>query len=417
MASYQGLDLITEEQKQALTEKFEALAETARSYGSQFTYMPIPNKDTVYRELVPTSVHVISEDSMFSSVTEYLQAHTSLAVADTEQDLLAHKGDGRMLYYRNLDVTHWNGYGMYIGYQTFINSIRATGADIPLLSEQDVTIAETPVHRPFQFLSQYPIIGETFSNFDDVIYDISPVDGWHGQLDNSVPAEYSLANDSYSRYFHYHNDALAAGKSIVIYGDSYIYDFMLPLLSESFTDVYFLNSNVCGETELTELLSLISPDFITFEAVSRQINYGRMCTVTEVMRNALEKASMMLSVNEFSQYPVSDCSFVIHFDDAEIDQTHTVVLSEHIQAEKLVLTGWAADFDAEAGSGGVLFKVGSRIIPAEVCERPDLGEDYLSAGYRITIPADLLTGLTELQAVALTADHTAQFPQITIDLK
>lgn len=77
----------------------------------------------------------------------------------------------------------------------------------------------------------------------------------------------------------------------MIYGDSYIYTFMLPMLAETFSEVYFINANSCSTTELTDLLQYVDPDYFLFEAVARQLNAARIYDLLAVIQDSVDAVS------------------------------------------------------------------------------------------------------------------------------
>ena len=241
--------------------------------GCEFIFMPIPNKESIYWDSLPDDIYGSPENCMFHKLSQQIDATSDINLVHVEQKMLEHEQDGEMLYYYNYDPTHWNAYGMYVGYQALMEEMQQIDASIIGLGDQDVVISKQEVRQALAYLQSYPLIQSTFSDLTDYMYNINPVDGWHGVQDNTVPNGFVLAGDTQDRYFHYSNPSARNDGCLVIYGDSYIYSFMLPLLSETFSEVYFISANACGTTELADLFQYVQPDYFLFEAVGRQVPY------------------------------------------------------------------------------------------------------------------------------------------------
>lgn len=420
MQSYQGLDQVTDTQLEELARRFTRLQDAVEAYGTQFVFMPIPNKDTVYRENMPDSVRVLSENNFLHGMKEYLLANTDVHVADTESALLSHKTDGRLLYWKNVDVSHWNSYGAVVGLEELMKTIDGLGLPVcyPTLDEAD--IVETETHDAIGFLSfYYKLLQRTFSDLSDMTYAVSFPPRWQsGQLDNSVPAGFSLADDDRDMYFHYHNDNAGSDCSVLIYGDSYIYSYLLPQLSLCFEDVYFLSANGCSVETVAELLSLLpdKPDCFVLETVSRQTGYQGLYNQSYALARAFTGFFDESHLLKLTEQPYAARELVFHIDTGGIDQTHIVHVPELAGDGILLLGGWAADMTENAATGGLFAQVGDEIVEAVPVQRPDLGQEIHDAGYQISIPLSALDGVSQMKLYALTPDGTAVYPPIELQV-
>lgn len=269
MKTYQGLDMLPEGQEQKLVQELVNLDAAVRDRGSEFIFMPIPNKEQIYEEFVPDNIHVISNDSMLHSLTDSLLSSTSLHIIDTEQALLNQKQDGVLLYHRNSDPSHWNNYGAFYGYMALMEEIRKIDPEISYLTLGDITVSSG------EFIPFSNLGGKfnTFSNLSELHYAVQPTSGWHGVQEYEHPAGFSLTGDRNNNFIHYVNSQATTHKSLLVWGDSYIQHFMLPYLAESFSDVYFLYNLACSEETLIEFCRYIKTDFVLYENVARAINY------------------------------------------------------------------------------------------------------------------------------------------------
>jgi len=288
MKAYQGLDQIPKEQEQVLTQQLVGLDAAMRERGVEFVFMPIPNKEQIYGEFVPDNIHVFSNDSMLRSLTNNLLSNTSLHVVDTEQALLNHKEDGELLYYRTTDPLHWNHYGAFCGYMALMEKIHEIDPSVTYLTLEDVVVSYKET-TPFGNLAGR---FNTFSDMSDLTYAVTPISGWNTFPESEQPAGFSLVGDMSGCFYHYVNPQAASGKSLLVWGDSYLQTFMLPYLGESFSDVYFfldwspkVNVNV-----LTEFCDKVKTDFVVFECVSRVANYNTLYNFTNALYSAVTQA-------------------------------------------------------------------------------------------------------------------------------
>ncbi len=283
---------------QSLTnyEEFEEALLTLQSSFSQrdceFFFMPIPNKESLYWENFPETISGSPENTMLHQLILKLEETTSgLNIVPVEEKMLEHKQDGELLYYRNIDASHWNSYGMYIGYQALMEEMQRVVPSLSYFKEGEVTITRQEQQQAFLYLQSYDLIHKTFLDFADYVYQVMPVNGWHWVQDNTQPAGFILAGDTQDLYFHYSNPLAKNEGCLVIYGDSYIYTFMLPMLAETFSEVYFINANSCSTTELTDLLQYVDPDYFLFEAVARQLNAARIYDLLAVIQDSVDAVS------------------------------------------------------------------------------------------------------------------------------
>lgn len=413
LETYQGLDEPSAEILQTICESICTLDSAVQESGAKFFFMPIPNKEAIYPEFMPSDIHVISENPMLHSVTEKLKADTNVNVVDVESVLLEHKEDGELLYYRNIDPTHWNPYGAFCGYQALMKQIHTLDSEIHVLSIDEVTIEAREVQRAFLYLQSYPIIQDTFSNLSDVDYAIAMTSGWMGHSDNSKPMGFSLAGDTKNQYFYYHNDILENGKTLMVFGDSYIYTFMLPLLSESFENVYFLNTD-STPNQIFELLQYVQPDFIVFESVARMLSAERLSQLVTNLTSAIDAEG---ELEAHASVPIMEGQWCnIRFDDFTLDENHCLSVSRFNQDGTVVLSGWAANPEYTGPVGDIYVKVGERYFLASATKRTDLDETLLDAGFTVSIHAGLLEELASIQIIAMTLDGTERYMPLPIEL-
>lgn len=416
LKNYQGFNQPTEESCASVTQQLTEIDRMITQLGGKFFFMPIPNKETVYPEVVPEYIVGSADNGFFARLTDYLEAHSEIAVVPSKHYLTESKhllqGTDDVLYFKNCDVTHWNAYGMYIGYQALMNTICAWDPSIQKLENTEIVVERTEAPCALLWLQSSKIIQYSFRNVKDFVYTVTPKKGWSYTQDNAEPAEFILANDSQDRYFRMTNSRAKNDKTIFIYGDSYIYSFMLPLLSETFSQVYFLNANVCGATEISDLLQYITPDLFLLERVERMVNLQNFASNMDGVLVALKKLPYAAAIAH-----LEDKHIDIHFDDPDIEVTHTIEVSKIASNGMVRLTGWAADTQKKAPPLAIVVQIGERIFLGSTVERPDLAQEYYYGGFIVDIPVSDLKGMSEMKLYAITLDAKSSYLPLTVQIQ
>lgn len=410
--TYQGLDAISDAEMDPIVEKMQDLNNTVTSSGAEFVFMPIPNKEEIYPEYMPDNIHVASEDSFLHALKNRLLADGQIATVDTEQALLDAKEtvDG-LLYYRNMDPSHWNANGMLAGYLALMDTLQARDASIKGFQREELNVTSESVHLPFHTLAQYPSISASFSDMNDEVYNVTPLSGFSGVLDNTQPAGFSLNADTRNLYFHYHNDNARNQKSVLIYGDSYIHSFMLSLLSETFSDVYFFAASVDAST-VSEFLELVSPNIILYESVARMINSHEIPAGVARLQDAVSAKN---TAQTLSALPVLDEAPVLGFDAASIQNDRQISLADC--PDGLFMSGWAADSAADAAVSKVYLRIGTNLIATEPMGRPDLGSSCYNAGFSVTLPRSSLENAEQIEILAINAAGNALLAPVILPIR
>lgn len=410
---YQGLDVPTEEALQQNEASLATLADTVHRLGAEFVFMPIPNKEQVYSEYMPKEIRIISENSFLRTLKTRLIANGTVNTVDTEQALLNAKQNGsEMLYFRNYDASHWNSKGMLVGYMELMKCLQSQDNSLVALTQEELVVSKSVIHQPFNNLAAYPSIQKAFSSLpDDTLYTITPVNGFSALSDNSVPAEFSLAGNMQNLYFHYQNVVAKNQKTLLVYGDSYVYLLMLPLLGETFSDVYFLSYGH-DSSKIEELLHYITPDYVVFECVAREVSASHLPDLSSRIQKGVDAK---YHKQDFIELPILADPPIMGFDSTSIQAEHVVRLSDF--PNELNLTGWAVDTTTDTSASQICIQVGDTILLTETVKRPDLGQErYLNAGFSVTVPRTVLESAAAVEVYAVTADGTAKLSPVVLEI-
>ena len=212
-----------------------------------------------------------------------------------------------------------------------------------------------------------------------------------GHSDNSVPESFSMRNDKTNTYFHYENQNDASGKTLMILGDSYIWTFLLPMLSESFTHLYFLGRNTDKEI-IYELFNMAKPDFILVETVARATFYNELLQYTKGLKEVFSLESHHLKqlrkevFENLDNLPLNNKDCFLTFDNG----TRTISLKE----SNYTITGWAIDNNLDDSPLAVIAVIGGKNYLCNISQRSDIsaawGEKYINAGFQLPLEKDSL---------------------------
>lgn len=268
--NYQGIVEYSEVETKRIIESINNWSSWTRNSGAEFMFMPIPDKEGIYPEDYPKSVLRKKGKTKIDILRENMENSGIDYIINVKEALLLHKND-EMLYYKNFDPTHWNMHGAWVGYSILMDKITSSNDDIKPLAINDINIEIKKSPGTLQHLSQINSLCQSM-HFDDDIMSYVPKSGYRAVLEEELPEWLELSANQI--FYHYKNVTVQNDKTLFIVGDSYTYMFLLPLLAESFRDVYFISLDT-GE-QLTEIQDRINPDIVVFEFVERAFSYEYM---------------------------------------------------------------------------------------------------------------------------------------------
>lgn len=264
--TYCGTNRYSNEQMEGMAECLYSMNQYFRQKGCFAYNMFIPNKECVYSDLYNPYVYH-EEESRQDIFCEYLIDQTDLNVINIKNTFIDNKE--QKLYYKSYDASHWNMDGAYIGYCELMQRIQKDVPDIKILSKEDFYIKKEEYVGLMRYYTDadIDIINNNF-NFEDeiILYDLK-------SDSNPIVEKNRLQGkeiDPNLNFYHYYNAKSGNSEKLFIVGDSYIHTFLLPMLSESFQDIFFI-SNTEAKT-IIDISEKIEPDIFVFETVERASN-------------------------------------------------------------------------------------------------------------------------------------------------
>jgi len=248
LGDYQRTASISDFDTALVVDKMQKLKELCDSIGAEFYVLIGPNKMEIYGdEYLPKAyVNNPNELSRTDSVVAALR-NVNIAVIYPKESLLEEKND-KQVYYK-LD-THWNMYGGYIAYQDFMNLYNpVANIEINTIDEYEKKGGDLAGMIQMNELTDidYEIQLKRNANFQVVLNEPATI---------STPAKYRTISDV-------DND-----DKLMMYRDSFA-TALLPYLSKSFSEGYYLWSYVIDEQEIRKE----KPNVLVFEIVERSVWY------------------------------------------------------------------------------------------------------------------------------------------------
>ena len=273
--NYQRLNPVSEEGLDEALSNFLIMKDYFERRGIPFFMAVIPDKERVYPEYYPD--HIVQQNKQGLPNLEAIAAHarrnSNLNVVTLTDALVRGKNTDFYLY-PSVEPSHWNMRGAFIGYQEIVKLLRSVYPDLLILEEDDFTI--TPKNMVKQ-------IGPDII-FNDMPYVVYDFDYDYSSVLIAEPLSQSESFISLIKErhrfpdFYYINHARPDSPRLLIHGDSYIYTFLLPVLAENFSGLYFIHTLNHIETDdpenlaaraLHEATLAFSPDIVLFAMVER----------------------------------------------------------------------------------------------------------------------------------------------------
>lgn len=257
--SYQHLDMMTEDELLTYAMRLKYLNDYLEARGIQFYYMQCWDKQSVYPEYFPENIIQHGAVSRTDLITSVVEEGTDICVINPKQALIDAK-DEYDTYSRWGDATHWTQRGAYIGYRLLMDTINSRNAGkYKVLATDDYDIKITDqgdtlfgcIHKE-----------EMLENFRIA----SP----HAYFTDEEPLW--LSEWSYKSRLVYYNDDVDNDDTLLVFGDSYLDNFLYDDLAESFHKVVFIWGNYI--LDWSRIIEYYNPDIVLMENAERSERTG-----------------------------------------------------------------------------------------------------------------------------------------------
>ncbi|WP_312833467.1 alginate O-acetyltransferase AlgX-related protein [Sedimentibacter saalensis] len=402
--TFQGKNLYSEATLSDFSKGFTQMDNYFKENGAKLYVATIPDKEGVYPELYPKEIKKLNEKSRVDLLVEYIKANTDIDINNLKLPLINSKGND-MLYYKNYDPTHWNMNGAFVGYTEIMNQMKSDYPSLKVITKDDFNIYVEKSKGTLAHLSSFESINDAMS-FDDDIYTYVLNDSYKSELFIELPEGIEInAND---KYFHYTNSSTDNDHTILIIGDSYIYSFLLPIISESFREVYFINFT--SAQQIKNIQNKINADIVLYEFVERMFDYQIYDKLMDFQDKQVEDVN-------FTTLPFIENAPVFNIDYPIVDNNTLKFVKSEIVSK---ISGWAIDVIAEDVAKNIYIKVGENYYLPKYVAREDIAlakREYLFSGFTFEIPTEELIQSGHVEFVIISKDGTHQYRPITYSVE
>ncbi|MCP1137545.1 hypothetical protein NKT34_30250 [Paenibacillus polysaccharolyticus] len=404
---YQNLNLPSDDRLEEWNTSLNRVSKFLDKKNIPFIVMLNMDKKTIYPENYPESIKKVGDISRTEMISKYFNDNGEFSFFTPKEALLKAKKN-EIVYSQNYDNAHWNYYGSFIGYMELMKQIRKFIPEIDSLSLEDFTIS--PYQRESKVYNTVP-----FSEKDyNLIYkkDRTAVESDSNELQQ--------LNLIYSETTHeYINKKKDLPVGLII-GDSYLYQYNLPDLAESFSKLVFVhNENV---DKIESLVNVVRPDVVVYETVERTFEHSM-----DILSQSDEKYGDYEEYNKFSVLPVkSNISgnpnvWLDYFDNKIVSSQDRLEISDN--GEFVNISGWAIDVNSNESAGRVFLKIGDRVIPAQNGIKRDSvaytlnNPNYLNSGFLASVNKHQLESVKDFQVIVISKDLSFQYPPVNYKIK
>lgn len=249
LADVQHTNSLDDEKIDYYKNRYSEITKHFKDLGGDFMITVFPHKSTMYSEYLPDTILSNSNKSLLNIMKDDFQKNKNFDL-NVPMESLQKAKESRVIYSKAYDNSHWNNYGGFIGYTELMKQAKKYIPNLKVLSEDDFNI--TPFER------EVHIGGSLLTKETD--YDFKLKKPATAVSDKSFFDKINYqSKDPWKSYNYFRNTDTLLPKAIVV-GDSYVWMFMLPNMSESFSQLVFIHQADIGN--LNNLYNVIKPDII-----------------------------------------------------------------------------------------------------------------------------------------------------------
>lgn len=244
--------LSSEEQNQFI-EDYRACQRYLKYQSTEMCSVIFPYKAEMYTEKFKKYLDPMSDTNQLTVLTNIAINNSDLNLNVTYDIFKKEKEGGKQLYSKAYDASHWNNQGAWIGYQELMKTVQNVFPDISILTEENMNISE---------IQRSAIYNEKEYSETDLEYQVKiPMSSENPSWFQYIGFE---SSDMWKSYRYYSNANQELPKILII-GDSYVWMFMLPWISESFSETVFIHQLDVGNYDL--IASALHPDIVVFAGI------------------------------------------------------------------------------------------------------------------------------------------------------
>ena len=236
--------------------------EWLNSMGSQYIFMPVPNKETVYPEKLPLRIRNNRGATKYDQILGYLKYDEQfLDYIDTQDVLLDRKKQARVFLQTD---SHWNHEGTYQVYLELMNRLEPWLPDlVPLKQKEEQNWIEKFSGDLAILMNLKGLITETAPNIN-IVKECKPIKPRIMAELKEIPYYSDMAG---------HRLPVISGCVKKKYKAIFIHDsfgkFLRPYLSQHFKEIIFIN--YMNFEKAKRLIETVKPDIVIDQRAARNI--------------------------------------------------------------------------------------------------------------------------------------------------
>jgi hypothetical protein len=255
---YQNTNLLTRDEADYYAQEYEKDAKAFKDMGIDFYLCMWPRKFTVYPEYMPDTFIRNGDTSDFDVLEDAFNNRKSLEFY-TPRHILSKKKTERLTFSKSKDANHWSNYGAYLAYTGMMEKISEKYPQLQILQPEDFDITEQDFYTTTAFGFE--------SSEKDLVYNLKH-DSTHSDKDYFEKHEIQL-KDTWHSWNYYCNDDNSSLPKVLIIGDSYVWEFLLQDISQSFSETAFIHISDYPQTG--NVIQVLHPDIVICAALGDNI--------------------------------------------------------------------------------------------------------------------------------------------------
>ncbi len=120
LTDYQNKFTLTDDKIESIQQKLAALQAELAQKNAILLVLIVPNKETIYPEIVPAEIAIFPGPSRLERLSAFLAQNGPAVLLDL-RPVLQQARAGYEIYYKT--DTHWNDYGVYLAYQAILQEL------------------------------------------------------------------------------------------------------------------------------------------------------------------------------------------------------------------------------------------------------------------------------------------------------
>ena len=258
---YQNALRFSEQSLERIGSAIQSCYEYAQEQDITFLIVVAPNKATIYPDKLPDQIPLLSDQSRFDQLNQYLEKQGIPGVLDLRPALLAARQQ-QTIYYRM--GTHWNEPGAYVAYETIINALTQNHPELEPYSAKFLRFRHNPeiadlrgdkeVARLIQanYLSLEPNLFAT-RNVLEIVHRIN--------LPGTTPGYHRMTWIPASDL-----------PTLMLFHDSFGVAGLNSFLSLNFSKVSYIFRQASAEFLNRTTIEMFAPDIVIYQVVERNLN-------------------------------------------------------------------------------------------------------------------------------------------------